>query len=443
MNNIMLNHQIYKEIISTVVPIILSNLTITLSGFVVAVIISHLGATALSACALIYSFMNILFMILFAFSIPIAILSAQMMSAQYKYKIKYLFHDAICILLIIGCILFIICRHFNKILFLFHQPNDVIYFFDRYFYEFSFGFFPLLITIAINQFLIGIGHVKVSFVFILLNCLINILLVYVFINQHFPSGLIGIERAGIAASISYWILFILQLCFLNCHNSLKSFGLLCWTSRRVYISSLLKLGVPFVIQRSAELVALFVMTLYMGCLGVVALSAQHIISQISMILLVIPFGFTQAAGILVSKASINANQHLIKKYIIHINIISFSFMILFMIIFAFISHQVINWFLKQNDFHLLSLLSTLLPIFMITLIFDNFRNITVGALRGLQDSLHPMIYSLISLWLVSLPCAYLFAFVMHFGAVGAAIGWMCGIIIGAWLVAHRTAVLVR
>jgi multidrug resistance protein, MATE family len=67
---------------------------------------------------------------------------------------------------------------------------------------------------------------------------------------------------------------------------------------------------------------------------------------------------------------------------------------------------------------------------------DAFRNIISGCFRGLRDSVTPMRVGLLSLWLVSLPLSYGFAFVLHQGPIGLRVGFAIGILIAAintWL----------
>ena len=85
-----------------------------------------------------------------------------------------------------------------------------------------------------------------------------------------------------------------------------------------------------------------------------------------------------------------------------------------------------------------------LSIAGISQLFDNFRFIVVGALRGLKDTQFPMYISFVAFWLIALPAAYIFAFVLHVGGVGLWLGLLTGVAFGAiilllrfrWLVDH-------
>lgn len=85
-----------------------------------------------------------------------------------------------------------------------------------------------------------------------------------------------------------------------------------------------------------------------------------------------------------------------------------------------------------------------LSIAGISQLFDNFRFIVVGALRGLKDTQFPMYISFVAFWLIALPAAYIFAFVLHVGGVGLWLGLLTGVAFGTiilllrfrWLVEH-------
>jgi MATE family multidrug resistance protein len=87
-----------------------------------------------------------------------------------------------------------------------------------------------------------------------------------------------------------------------------------------------------------------------------------------------------------------------------------------------------------NNLSLLNDSLALLSICGLLLIFDNFRIIGFGALRGLKVTQFPMYASFVSFWIIGLASSYLFAF--HYRLDGAGIWWglTFGIACGAVMV---------
>ncbi len=73
----------------------------------------------------------------------------------------------------------------------------------------------------------------------------------------------------------------------------------------------------------------------------------------------------------------------------------------------------------------------------LTQIFDAARNVLTGGLRGLFDTKFPMIIGIFSLWVIGLPCSYIFGFLLKGGLIGIALGSTLGILIGATLILNR------
>lgn len=433
------NKIVNQEIIKTALPIIFSNLIVNLSGFFSAMMIGRLCFSALPACALIYSSLSVLLMIVYSFGISITLISANMLASNQQNKIKYVFQDGVSLIVFVGFILLFAMLNLKPLLLFLRQPVETCTIVNDYFKSYAYGFLPMLITVIIQQLLVGIGYAKWTLYFTLLNCLVALLLTYLFL-KYIPFQPLGIEGAGYAASVSHWLVLMVELIFLKSQSKFKTLDLFNWSFCFCYIKSIFILACSISIQRSTELLALFMMTIIMGWLGDSVLSAQQILIQISMIFLIISFGFMQTAGVLVSKSY---NKVLAKKYLLHIIIMSTLCMLILVISFYLVMHQIISLFITNADVHAHSLIYSLIPISLFTLLFDNVRNVTIGALRGLQDRIKPVLYTVITFWVVSLPFAYLFSFVMHFGALGVLIGWLCGIVVGTILVVYRSYVLMH
>lgn len=425
------NRQIDKEIIQIALPLLFSNIVVNLSGFIGAVILAKLGATILSATALIYSLMGLLVIMAFGMIIPITILVAQMSGSNRLDQVRSIFQNGLLLVLILGFVSGLLMWNSQVLLLWFKQPPEVSYFVSQYFSVFIYAFFPMLMTLAINQLLVGLGHVKACFVFTALSALLNLLLMYCLVDFHLLHFTIGIEGAAYASLITYIVILMLQIIFIHKHAVLNTLGLFQWSGSFAYFKPLLKLGIPITIQRTMELLALSVMTFFMGWLGETALAAQQITMQVAMILLIVPYSFIQAAGMLIGRAYGQKNLLLVKKYMLRLNVFSSLIMVSISSVILLIPGVIIHWFSKSSDTQLFALSLFILHVCLMTQLFDNLRNVTIGGLRGLNDSKIPMLQSMICMWCIAVPLCYWLAFNLHYGARGVAIGWAIGIAIGA------------
>jgi MATE family multidrug resistance protein len=76
-------------------------------------------------------------------------------------------------------------------------------------------------------------------------------------------------------------------------------------------------------------------------------------------------------------------------------------------------------------------------------IFDAIQAVAAGALRGLNDTRVPMLFSAISFWLIGFTSSWLLAFRYGLGVLGIWIGFVLGIITFAVLLTRRFDILTR
>jgi MATE family multidrug resistance protein len=68
---------------------------------------------------------------------------------------------------------------------------------------------------------------------------------------------------------------------------------------------------------------------------------------------------------------------------------------------------------------------------------DAAQVMALGLLRGVQDTRVPMIYALVSYWIVGMPCAWFLGFVLDFGAAGIWWGLVIGLALAGVLMMTR------
>jgi hypothetical protein len=68
---------------------------------------------------------------------------------------------------------------------------------------------------------------------------------------------------------------------------------------------------------------------------------------------------------------------------------------------------------------------------------DAAQVMALGLLRGVQDTRVPMIYAVVSYWLVGMPCAYVFGFTLGWGAPGIWWGLVVGLVLAGGLMIWR------
>lgn len=425
------------KIVKFASPISAGALVNMVASFVAMLFVAQLGKFHLAAAALatttFMTIMTISITIFYAVSILIShCLGQEKSHAEIGNIVKNGFWLAI-ILFIPNCI---VLWNINKVLLLFGQDQQLILLSVPYFHYAALSMLPTLICAVILQFYTGIGKPKFTLIVTLINLPMMILLSYILIFGKFgfpQMGLAGVTCAGliVQSALTIGLLFYLFLTDSVKHYQLFSGQLLPNMSISKHI---FKLGFPIGIQFGGELAALTVSTYMMGLFGVVALAASQIVSQYSLLIIMITLGLSQAVSVLTSNAYGQHDFISIKKYMTAAMIILCILFVIITLLFVSIPtvliRPYINIFDPSND----ALIHLTIIFFIIEAVFllvDGMRNLFSSVLRGLHDSKTPMHAGIICLWLISLPVSYYVGFHMSDSPIGLRIGFMSGFLIAA------------
>jgi MATE family multidrug resistance protein len=156
------------------------------------------------------------------------------------------------------------------------------------------------------------------------------------------------------------------------------------------------------------------------------LAAHQIALQIAAILFMVPFGIGMAATVRVGHAVGRGDAPAVKRaglVAVGLGIVFMSAMTLVVILRRFAIAQI---FLGEGTNATTELTATLLLIGSTFFVADGIQTIAAGSLRGLNDTRIPLLFAIISYWLIGFPCTYGLGFWTPWGAVGVWIGLSCG-----------------
>lgn len=178
------------------------------------------------------------------------------------------------------------------------------------------------------------------------------------------------------------------------------------------IKKLLILGVPIGIQLFLKFLFFSLASLMVGSLGAAYKGANAILDSIISIPIGMTWGFSFAASILVKQ--IQSVQQEEKRSIgpyyrfpsIAIGCSS-----------AFIARYAHFMFTvcykgSATDYELIR---SPIPLAMLVMLVDVFYTVSLGLLRGLQDTFYPFLISTLSNWLIGVPLCYVFITIMNWG----------------------------
>ncbi len=424
----------FRNILAVVIPTSLAHLVATMGGFINAFMLSYVNEIAFAAGILIASFQLAIVTVSFALLFSLSAIISRIVGENTQLdRVGSVFGAGCVVSLAISVPIMVVLFYVKPILLAFGQEEELAVICESYFRLFVWSIPASALLGVCTQFMLGVFRQNVVFVFSLSSLIFTTALSYILIFGKLGTPSMGIEGLAWASMVASWLGLSLLLMYIFGSRDYKIYRLtkLKLSTLKKSLSETFKLGLPISIQMGNELFSFMVTTIMVGWIGVVALEAQQVITRYMMLIVIPLFGIAQAGTVLVGRHYGSGNQDLVRSYgvlCIWLGVIYALFMLL---IFAVIPQPLIAVFIHGESQDLSNLLPILLVLVAIGQIFDAVRNITTGALRGMQETKYPMLVSIVVIWPVGVPLAYVMGFTLGWGLIGITVAHNISMVISS------------
>ncbi len=308
---------------------------------------------------------------------------------------------------------------------LLRQPAEVVPVAAGYARAMAAGMWPFYGFIVFRQALQSLGRVAPIVWTIVAANLLNVFAnwILIFGNLGFPA--LGAVGSGWATSISRWFMC---LCLLAAAWSLlgpylrRLHGELL---ERAPLVRMVRLGAPIGFHLFLEFGAFGAIGVAMGWLGATAMSGHQIALNLAAFAFMIPLGISQAAAVLVGRAVGEGNPARARRSAGGSAILCCLVMAGTATIFLTLPEWLAAVF--STDPGIAAVAAALMPVAGMFQLFDGLQVVCAGALRGVADTLRPMIYNVLGFWLFGLPISLGLGFALEWGPVGLWWGLAAGL----------------
>ncbi|HLF51958.1 MATE family efflux transporter [Flavobacterium sp.] len=421
-------------------PVILGMLGHTLIGIVDNIMVGNLGSTELAAVSLGNSFIFIGMSIGIGFSTAITPIIAEADAENDDKKIRTTFHHGLLLSTVLGVILFILIVLSKPIMYLMHQPKEVIDLASPYIDWVAFSLIPVIIYQGYKQFADGLSKTKYSMYAIFMTNVVHVFFNYVLIYGIWFFPKLGILGAALGTVISRIMMVVFMHYLLRNDKEIRRYfkNFSFKEIRKSVLKKIIDLGIPSALQMLFE-VALFTAAIWLtGSIGKTSQAANQIALTLATTTFMFAMGLNVTAMIRVS------NQKGLKDYknLIVVARSIFLLAIIVEIIFALlfvVLHKVLpHFFLNMNDTaqalenkEVILIASKLLLVAAVFQISDGIQVVVLGALRGLQDVKIPMYITFVAYWVVGFPISFYLGKYTKLESVGVWIGLLAGLTVAA------------
>jgi multidrug resistance protein, MATE family len=311
-----------------------------------------------------------------------------------------------------------------------------------YVFLLQWGLLPFYGYIVLRSFISALERPGWALIIGVLAVGFNALANYGLIFGNFGLPEMGIKGSGLATSLSSLFMFAglaLVLLFDRKFRRYRLFGRF-WRSDWPRFWQVWKLGIPIGAILLFEVVFFTGAALVMGLIDQPSIAAYQIAIQIASIAFMVPLGMGQAATVRVGIAYGAGDPNGIRLA----GNVAFWLVICFMsmtaaMMFA-VPQALASVFIdasKPGGAEVMALSVSFLGFAAMFQLFDGAQGVTLGMLRGLQDTKVPMLFAGFGYWLIGMPLGIWLAFWQGWRGAGIWVGLTTGLAIVSVLVIIR------
>jgi multidrug resistance protein, MATE family len=435
-------YQEIKTLLLLAIPLMFAQLVEASFSFFSTIFLAHLGHHALAAGGLTWTLFITLMVLVWGVLISVSTLVAQRYGAKDEAGIAQVLKDGLLLAVILMVPAILVLWYGADILLFFHQQPMLVAAARSYMHGLTFSIPTDFISLVLLQFAIGLGHTRIAVVFNLLWVVIGLLLGHalMFGTWHLPAMGVGGMGWGVSAgNIIATIIFIIY--FFGAEKYRHYFLLLRKQSYGIYLSQLLKIGLPLASMLCLEVGFFTAVTLIMGFISAETLAAHQIATQYTWLFgSVFIFCIAQAITVRVGHC-FGAQDFASAERTSYLGMILSGFsMLIVALCYWFLPQWLIAVDLnlhKAENQTVIYLAKHFLALAAVFEIVEGMRFALFGALRGLGETRFSMLVSLFTFWCVAFPLGYFLAIHRHWGGDGMWWSMSLGATIGTILLIWR------
>ena len=395
---------ISKALLSLAIPITLANILQTAYQIIDMYWVGQLGKEAIAAVSA--STPILFFMIALASGLTIAgaILVSQARGKKDEKAVGHITTQTLIIASIMALLFGFIGYLASPFILNLLGVNLAVFSLANSYLQLTFiGMIFILMFMAIQSIMRGVGHVKEPMFIVALTVLLNFVLDPLFIFGFGPLSAMGVSGAALATVITQAVAAILGIIILLTKTSIE-IDKNIWIHKDT-LTTLAKLGAPASIEQSTRAFGLVLLTAIAAYFGTTALAAYGIGTRLLSFIIIPALGISVATSTIVGH-NIGANKQERIKEVVKLSA-SISFLLLSVagILLFIFARQLVGIFAPHN-IEVVDLGVEFIHIMALTFGFIGIQMVGNGTFRGMGKTIVSMLTSLSVFFLVRLPLAY-------------------------------------
>jgi len=409
-------------------------------------LIGRLGAEAVAAVGLAHLILFVGFVLGMGPVSAVAPLAAQAFGARNPRMVRRALRVGLWAAVMLGIPLNVLQLWGQDILIAAGQSPDAAALAARYLISLAWSMIPAWCFIALRNFMGAVNRPQPALWVTLAAIPLNGMLAYGLIYGAFGFPRLDLLGAGLATTSVNVAMCVAAVWICYACAPFRKYRVLghLWRPDWTLMRQLIAIGMPISGALTLEWGLFSSAALLVGWIGSIALAAHQIALQVATILFMVPFGISLAATVRVGHAVGRRDVVVARRAGLVAIALGGAFMLPTTLVVIAARNAIPIIFLGSSGPDVVEtarLAATLLLIGSSFFVCDAIQAISAGALRGLNDTRMPMLYSAVSFWLIGFTSAYALAFPLRLGAIGIWIGFSLSVITFAALLTWRFHVL--
>ncbi|MFD1414233.1 MATE family efflux transporter [Oceanobacillus jeddahense] len=433
-----------KLFIIIMLPILVTQVSMNLMNFFDTVMSGQASAIDLAGVAIGSSLWIPILTAVNGIVLAITPIIAQLIGAKEKKDIPQVIQQGIYLSIGLSCIILLAGFFVLDPVLQLMSLDPAVHHVAKYYLIFlATGIIPLFIFHTVRSFMDGLGQTRASMIIILISLPINALLNYIFIFGKLGVPAFGGIGAGIATSITYWIVSIISLYMIHNVAPFKAYQVfrVRFKPQIAYWLSQLKIGLPIGLAMFFETSIFSAVTIMMSIYDTNTIAAHQAAMNFAGLLYMLPLSVGMALTIAVG-FEIGAKRFQDARTYTYLGMTGGIIVAVFTGVILFVFDDAVAG-LYHNNSEVIALTKQFILFAIFYQLADAIGAPIQGALRGYKDVNITLLLALISYWLIGLPVGFLFANYTSFDAFGYWIGIIVGLSAGAIALLFRLLYIQR
>ena len=422
------------------VPLVGSHLAQGMVQLTDTLMLGWYGIEALAAGGLGAGLFSTLFMVGSGIALAVMPMVAQAASSGDETQIRRVTRMGLWLSILFGVLIYPFFWFSETILLGLGQKPEIAKLASDYMVIAGLGMIPGLLVMVLKSYLAALDRAQVVLWVTVTGAIGNAGLnwLLIFGNWGFPE--LGVQGAAIASLCLHTAMMVALAIYavrvLPEHELFARFWRPDWEA----FGRVFRLGWPISLTLLAEAGLFSTTALMIGWIGTVELAAHGIALQIASLTFNAHIGLSQVATVRAGQALGRKDAGNLVRGGMVVTGLSLCMIGMTVVAFLGVPEALLGVFTNPDDPKRAAVIAVGVSMLAMAALFqlaDGMQVVSLGLLRGVQDTRMPMVMAAFSYWAIGAPSSYLFGFVLEWGAVGVWMGLVVGLAAASVLLMFR------